>query len=130
MKIDGRYLVGLGIRNNLYKSDQTFLFYGIGSFFEYQKFLDTNGYKRNIRINNYISYNFKSNNIEFSNIFYFQPLITDDKYYRIFNEIVISNYINKSFSFDNNFYIIYDNLHVIGIPEVIYKYETKLVYKF
>jgi hypothetical protein len=45
---------------------------------------------------------------------------------RIFNEFAMIIDLSKKFGFETGLFILYDNKHGVGIPDVIYKYETKL----
>lgn len=131
--IDNRYLVGAGLRIDLYKE----LYSGTILMYEYEKQI-AEGYpiERNIRISQYFSKTFEfTENFKYLSILYYQPKINEfDDYRFFFNNIFLFKVIkNLGFNFGISF--LYDSKPAHydfekRIPNLVYKTRFGISIKF
>jgi len=100
LDVNGRYLVGAGVRFKLVSKDHFKMYWGNAYMFEYEisDFLDERF--ENHRYSSYLSFSYKIPNTSLSivNTTYFQPLIKDFTDYRLLEQLKVNVTINKKLS--------------------------------
>lgn len=131
MKVDFRFLAGLGPRFQLVKNDSTRIFVGALAMYEFEQVDGGSDYHRDFRISSYGSLGFGlGKSLSLENITYFQPLIEDLNDFRVSSETTISVAISKKLAFKSGFSFNFDTNPVPGIPDVFYTFINSLSYRF
>lgn len=131
-KIDKRILAGGAIRYVPVRREKIKVSIGAGAMYEYEIFKDdTTGFNW-VRINSYLSVNYRvSKNVFFYSTTYYQPLPDAIKTnYRLFNNTGFSISVSNHFSFTVDYEIVYDSFLPEGIPNTVYFLKNGLSYKF
>jgi hypothetical protein len=131
MKISSRMLGGVGVRLNLLADKHNKLFYGLSVLYERQ--VDTPDHLewRAVRMSTYFTYHLQITHFaELANTFYYQPNIRNIYDKRLLDEFSIMIDATKWLTFESSLYILHANVHGIGMPDNIWRYDNKLVINF
>ncbi|MDX1652650.1 MAG: DUF481 domain-containing protein [Brumimicrobium sp.] len=131
IKIQGRYLLGLGIRWHLleFEEDSVKLHFSSHYMREYEE-ETTDRINRHHRLNNIVSFGWPINNqVDLNFIGYYQPDLSRFKDYRISTEFAVNIKISKRLSFKYSMAWFYDRYPPEDINRIFYNIQNSLLFE-
>ncbi|MBN1253349.1 MAG: DUF481 domain-containing protein [Bacteroidales bacterium] len=127
-----RFLIGGGPRFRIVNSEKISFFLGALSMWEYEKLSDSlETSSRKLRFDNYMSLSIRlTENIEFSNITYYQPNYNNLLDYRISSESAMKFKITNALNFGFSFETTYDSNPPEDVQDLFYYLKNSLSYSF
>jgi hypothetical protein len=124
--IENRKLGGLGLRAKLKNQN----YFGIASFYE-NEVLTNNIVDNALRLSAYLQLKMVLNTtLSLSTTTYLQPNFSQFSDCKMSNETTLLISITDKFSFTNTVSGGYDTYPAVGIPELIYNFQSGLIYEF
>lgn len=131
LKLDFRYLLGLGPRFRLLKQQQARIYAAALYMYEYDNVIGDPLDIHEHRISSYLTFTFSLlKNCELVSTTFYQPKLGDVLDYRIANDSSLEIHINKHLNFKSTFNLLYDTNQPAGIPELVYNFRNGLSVKF
>lgn len=130
LKLDKRYLAGIGPRFKIFKKRNFRLYLGTLYMYEYQLQDHETIEQYNHRLSSHITFNIAYNKFDLSHTTFFQPLLSDPSNYRIASDSNLDIVLTGHFNFRVGFNLLYDTNQPPGIPELVYTLKNGLSFKF
>lgn len=131
LKLDFRYLVGVGPRLKLLKKEKARVYFASLYMYEYDDIVGEAVSLYEHRLSSYLTCTFDlTKHIEFVSTVFYQPNLQDVSDYRIANDSQLEFLINKHLAFKSGFNLLYDTKQPIGIPNLVYTFRNTLSIKF
>jgi hypothetical protein len=127
LKLDRRYLAGVGPRFRLIKSPH-FKLYAAGIYmYEYQSQNMDSIHQFNHRGSVYLSLNFDYQKVDFVNTFFYQPNLSKFNNFRIANDASLEIELSKKFDFKTGLNLLYDTRQPFGVPALTYILKNGII---
>lgn len=129
-RLNLRSLAGAGLREAIFKTDEQFLYFGLGAFYERQDREDSAD-KNSTRINSYISYlNRLHKNVEASVVVYYQPDAAKTQDARINADAGLEFDLTQKISFSTSVSFTYDSRPPEGVASTDIIYFSGLHFRY
>lgn len=129
-KLNSRPLAGAGLRESLLKSEDQFLYLGLGAFYERQDREDSPD-KNSTRFNSYLSYlNRVNKNVEATIVLYYQPDAAKTQDARVNSEAGFEFALTSKTTFSSSVNLSYDSRPPEGVATTDVTYFSGLHFRY
>ena len=122
--VNKRELFGSGLRLKLLKKEEVALDIGLGIMNESEEYNFEIPFAKKIRITSMMIFKKNINSVEFKNITYYQPNISNVWDFRLLNELDLTFSINEWLDYEVNYIIRYDNEQPSFLDKKLDQYIT------
>ncbi|MBS1650457.1 MAG: DUF481 domain-containing protein [Bacteroidetes bacterium] len=130
LKLNKRYLAGIGPRFKIYKGNKVKIFSGALYMYEYQVQNNEQIIQFNNRISSYVSLTLDFEKVDFVSTCFYQPKINYFDNYRFATDSSFEFQITNHFNFRVGINLLYDTRQPPGVPALTYMLKNAVGFKF